>query len=170
MFYIIVSALIVCASGYIPIHYNYSGDGRDPRAVSWCTIVLLPSHIGFTIHNTDPRSWANYTLYLPIGWIPEEIQITASKNLTENFSFTIVHSAYTYIKAYTVTLQFAVSWATMNPELYIGLINPKQVGKIKDPLPKSNYYCYVIDVKYGPCANPISDWNKTECRNVVARL
>jgi hypothetical protein len=149
----------------IPIHYNYTGDPRDPRAISWCEIVILPSHLGFVIRNYNPRSWVNYTLDLPIGWIPEEIQITTSTNSTEKFSLAIVHDANTWIEAYTVRLQIAVSWATLNPKLYVGLIKPKKVGKIPNPLPDSGYYCYVTDVKYGPCANPRSDWNKTECRD-----
>jgi hypothetical protein len=167
---IVVLLLITVSNSYIPIHYNYTGDGRDPRAVSWCKIVLLPSHLGFVIRNPDPRSWANYTVFFPIGWIPEEIQLTTSKNATERWSLVTVRSAYTYVSIYTMTLEFAVSWATMNPELYIGMINPKHEGKIKYPLPDSGYYCYVLDLKYGPCANPISDWNKTSCRNVIKRI
>jgi len=154
----------------IPVHFNYTGDPRDPRAVSWCTVVIIPSHLGFVIRNYNPRSWVNYTLDLPYGWMPEEIQLTTSTNSTERFSLAIVHAANTWIEAYTVRLQITVSWATISPSLYVGLINPKKFGKIPNPLPDSRYYCYVMDVKYGPCANPISDYNKTECRNVLKKI
>lgn len=148
----------------IPVHYNTSWDGRDPRAVSWCSIVIIPSHLGFAMWDANPKRMVTYWMLTPIDWLSESVQVTTATNSSKNFRPLVIHNATSYFDGAEQSVNITLSWADLHPMIYVGLINPQYIGKHKYPLPVSGDYCNVYDVKYGPCANYWTDYNKTECQ------
>lgn len=171
MFLLLLFLFIATVNGYpkphnIPVHFNSSWDGRDPRAVSWCSIVIIPSHLGLSIWEQDPREMVSYYVLIPVGWISESVQITTATNSSKNYVPLIIQNATSKFDGTFQSINITLSWADMHPRIYIGLINPQHFDpRINpNPLPKSGY-CDVYDVKYGPCANWFDQIYNKKCRS-----